>query len=102
MKYVPRKERASVRRAKSSRATEQGIAGHQAAMKAAGNAAGWDSSIGNTGPFETTRYAVSTKTKEVFVPGQGNVMTDSAFPEHSGVSRQETTSYRTGKRKGEI
>jgi len=38
MKYAPRRESASTRRAKSSRATEQGVAGHQAAMKALGSA----------------------------------------------------------------
>lgn len=43
MKYAPRRERASARRAKSSRATERGIAGHQAAMAALGTAAGgWE------------------------------------------------------------
>ena len=36
MKYVPRRESAATRRSKSSRSTEQGIAGHQAAMKALG------------------------------------------------------------------
>ena len=34
MKYVPRRESSATRKAKSSRSTEQGIAGHQAAMKA--------------------------------------------------------------------
>ena len=41
MKFVPRKESRAERKAKSSRSTEQGIAGHQAAMEAAGKAAGW-------------------------------------------------------------
>ena len=36
MKYVPRRESSATRKSKSSRATEQGIAGHQAAMKALG------------------------------------------------------------------
>ena len=43
LRYIPRRESASTRRAKSSRATEQGVAGHQAAMEALGHAAGgWE------------------------------------------------------------
>ena len=34
MKFLPRRESRAERKAKSSRSTEQGIAGHQAAMNA--------------------------------------------------------------------
>ena len=34
MKFIPRREDSAKRKAKSARSTEQGVAGHQAAMKA--------------------------------------------------------------------
>ena len=54
---------------KADRATERGIAGHQAASKALGNAAGWDrmSLFG-------TEMAISKKTPgSSFKPGEGNL-----------------------------
>ena len=100
MKYLPRREGAATRKVKSSRATEMGIAGHQAAMKALGNATNWESGEANTGSFESTRYAVNSKTLKNFEPGAGNV--DTGFgPESRGVSTRHQTSYRTGLRPGE-
>jgi hypothetical protein len=40
MEFIPRKESRAERKSKSSRSTEQGIAGHQAAMSAIGRAVG--------------------------------------------------------------
>lgn len=60
----------------AARATEQGIAGHQAAMKALGNAADWDRmSLFRTEMAQSTRTgsildAPYTKT---FKPGEGNL-----------------------------
>jgi hypothetical protein len=78
LRYVPRRESASTRRTKSSRATEQGIAGHRAAMNALGTAAGgWVSSNTLSGiqsdRFKTIRQAVNPETKKVFTPGVGHV-----------------------------
>jgi hypothetical protein len=53
---------------KADRATEQGIAGHQAASKALGNAAGW----GRMNLFGT-EMAISKKAPGSFKPGEGNL-----------------------------
>lgn len=75
------------------------------ALTALGRATGWISSHWNTGEFETTRVAADPKTKQIFVPGQGNVYLQNEhgknnFAESSGVAHQEQLSYRTGTRKG--
>lgn len=48
MKYLPRKESNARRRAKASRATEMGVSGHQATMKALGAAAGWKAPVASS------------------------------------------------------
>jgi hypothetical protein len=64
---------------KADRSTEQGIAGHQAAMKALGTAAGWKSENyvtdiqPNDGTFQTSRMAHSSKKITDFSPGATHV-----------------------------
>ena len=53
---------------KASRASLNGIAGHQAAMKALGNAAGWDKMS-----LFGTEMAISKKPGLSFKPGEGNL-----------------------------
>jgi hypothetical protein len=75
MKFLPRRESLATRKAKSSRATENGVAGHQAAMKALGFAAGgW----GNNPEKYSYPYAGETAdsadgTPGVVNPGKGHV-----------------------------
>ena len=68
MGYLIDRAKERIGRVKADRATEQGIAGHQAASKALGNAAGWDrmSLFG-------TEMAISKKPGLSFKPGEGNL-----------------------------
>lgn len=82
MKYAPRRESASTRRTKSSRATELGIAGHQAAMDALGSAAGWKRE-GNSAMWQQFGKKPDGKIRVplridgyhpgIFTPGKGHV-----------------------------
>ena len=78
---APRRESRQERKAKSSRATEQGIAGHQAAMKALGTAAGgWKRNADdpNIGPKLRDRASIAytdtpaRKNDWIFEPGSTN------------------------------
>ena len=75
MKFLPRRESLATRKAKSSRATENGVAGHQAAMKAIGKASGgW----GNDPekyiyPYDGHTADSADGTPDVVTPGKGHV-----------------------------
>ncbi len=62
---------------KASRATEQGIAGHQAAMNALGNAAGWE----RTNLFGTEYARTKESSGNYFRVGKGNVGTLPMYPD---------------------
>jgi hypothetical protein len=96
MNYLPRRESAATRKFKSSRATELGVAGHQAAKDALGKAAGWSRSTANTGEYQTAEKAAS-KESHPFYPGKGHV--DDWTDGITGIEAQHQTSYRTGKKK---
>ena len=78
MKYLPRREGAATRKIKSSRATELGVAGHQAAKDAL------DRQIDTPGkymdsnhwpPARTRDYRPVIRGSEMIVPGMGHVTT---------------------------
>ena len=63
MKYLPRRESRAERKAKAFKATKFGVAGHQATMKALGNAAGG---------WERGEYTFSPDVAEKVVPDEAN------------------------------
>jgi hypothetical protein len=82
MKFIPRKESRAERKSKSSRSTEQGVAGHQAAMEALGSATGWKRE-GNSAMWQelgkqpdgkhVSAIKIDGHHPGVFTPGKGNV-----------------------------
>jgi hypothetical protein len=78
-------------RFRADRSAERGIAGHEAVMKALGNAAGFGSREVNSGWDQTVRLAYSRKksNNDTFVPGQGNVKIDKAPEQYQGVKRNK-------------
>jgi len=56
--------------ARAARATEQGVAGHKAAMEAIGRAAGWTSDEILGGELRVAHGLP----KQAFVPGAGNIV----------------------------
>ena len=70
MKFLPRRENRAERKAKAFKSTEQGIAGHQAAMKALGHAAGgWKRTADNSLTYTDTP---ARKNDSYFEPGSTN------------------------------
>jgi hypothetical protein len=73
MKAVDRFVRAR-KAVKADRATELGIAGHQAASKALGNAAGWGRmNLFGTEMATSNGFISNAPYKQAFKPGEGNL-----------------------------
>ena len=78
MKFVPRKESRKERKAKSSRSTEQGIAGHQAAKKALDNVIDTPMKYMDSNHWPEARtpdFRPVPRGSEMIVPGMGHVTT---------------------------
>jgi hypothetical protein len=59
---------------KADRSTEMGIAGHQAASKALGNAAGWGKTdLFGTEMAESNKSPLDAPYTKAFKPGEGNL-----------------------------
>ena len=105
MKFIPRRESAATRKSKSSRATELGIAGHQAASAAMAKASGWKRE-GNSAMWDSlgkqpdgSRVGVikiDGHHPGVFTPGEGNVTAYSGLDVPSGRYRGKRTTASSG------
>jgi hypothetical protein len=73
---LPRREDRKERKAKAARATEMGIAGHQAAMQSLGMAAGgWGNDPENhIYPYDGHTADSADGTPDVVTPGKGHVV----------------------------
>jgi hypothetical protein len=70
---------------KAARATEQGIAGHQAAMNALGNAGGWE----RVGSRSLLSAQGNGPVKRAITPGFGHVVVNKERLGYEGIDPQE-------------
>ena len=90
MNYLPRRESAATRKFKSSRATELGVAGHQAAKDALDRQIDTPKKYMDSNhwpPARTRDYRPVVPGSEMIVPGMGHVTTYNTNIAPSGRSR---------------